>query len=167
MIAVLLFHAMRREEVVKLKVKDLQMRQGVLHSKITGKRDKIRYLPVNAEALRLIDEYLELAGHGSEKGGALFRPVRNNTTGTLKKHIHPDSLYQIVVAYAEEVGLRKYVGGRWVHLARATAITNALEHGADIAKVQEWAGHATIATTRLYDRRKSKPEDSPTFRVRY
>jgi site-specific recombinase XerD len=61
MIAVLLFHAMRREEVVKLKVKDLQMRQGVLHFKITGKRDKISYLPVNAEALRLIDEYLELA----------------------------------------------------------------------------------------------------------
>jgi integrase/recombinase XerD len=167
MIAVLLFHAVRREEVVKLKVKDLQMRQGVLHFRISGKRDKIRYLPVNAEALRLIDEYLELAGHGSEKGGALFRPVKNNTTGTLKKHLHPDSLYQIVVAYAEQVGLRKYVEGRWVHLARATAITNALEHGADIAKVQEWAGHANIATTRLYDRRKTKPEDSPTFRVRY
>jgi hypothetical protein len=31
---------------------------------------------------------------------------------------------------------------------------NALEHEADIAKVQEWLGHANIATTRLYDRRK-------------
>ncbi|MDH3663351.1 MAG: integrase, partial [Alphaproteobacteria bacterium] len=38
---------------------------------------------------------------------------------------------------------------------------------ADIAKVQEWLGHAHIGTTRLYDRRKSRPEDSPTFRVRY
>ena len=42
-----------------------------------------------------------------------------------------------------------------------------LEHEADIAKVQEWLGHANISTTRLYDRRKSRPEDSPTFRVRY
>lgn len=167
MIAVLLFHAMRREEVAKLNVKDLQMRQGVLHFRVKGKRDKIRYLPVNAEALRLIDEYLELAGHSTDKNGPLFRPIKNNTTGTLKKHLHSDSLYQIVVAYADQVGLRKYVEGRWVHLARATAITNALEHGADIAKVQEWAGHANIATTRLYDRRKTKPEDSPTFRVRY
>jgi hypothetical protein len=33
--------------------------------------------------------------------------------------------------------------------------------------VQEWFGHANIATARLYDRRKSQPEDSPTFRVSY
>ncbi|MEQ9454431.1 MAG: hypothetical protein RLN76_07545 [Phycisphaeraceae bacterium] len=45
--------------------------------------------------------------------------------------------------------------------------TNALEHAADIAYVQEWLGHANISTTRLYDRRRSRPEDSPTFRVTY
>jgi integrase len=37
----------------------------------------------------------------------------------------------------------------------------------DIAKVQEWLGHANIATTRLYDRRQSRPEESPTFKVEY
>ncbi len=50
---------------------------------------------------------------------------------------------------------------------RATAVTNALDHEADIAKVQEWLGHANIATTRLYDRRRMRPEDSPTFKVAY
>ena len=50
---------------------------------------------------------------------------------------------------------------------RVTAATNALSNEADIAKVQEWLGHANISTTRLYDRRKSKPEDSPTFHVKY
>ena len=53
------------------------------------------------------------------------------------------------------------------HAMRATAATNALEHGADIAKVQEWLGHANIQTTRIYDRRNSRPEDSPTFKVAY
>jgi site-specific recombinase XerD len=54
-----------------------------------------------------------------------------------------------------------------VHALRATAATNALAHGADIAKVQEWLGHADISTTRLYDKRGSRPEDSSTFKVCY
>jgi integrase len=57
--------------------------------------------------------------------------------------------------------------GFCVHALRATAATNALAHNADIAKVQEWLGHANIATTRLYDRRQSRPEESPTFKVEY
>jgi integrase/recombinase XerD len=51
------------------------------------------------------------------------------------------------------------------HALRATETTNALDHEADIAKVQEWLGHANFATTRLYDRRRTRPEDSPTFKV--
>jgi integrase len=47
---------------------------------------------------------------------------------------------------------------------RATAATNALDHQADITKVQKWFGHANIATTRIYDHRKTRPEDSPTFK---
>ena len=38
---------------------------------------------------------------------------------------------------------------------------------ADIAKVQEWLGHANITTTRIYDHRRTRPEDSPTFKVAY
>jgi integrase/recombinase XerD len=53
------------------------------------------------------------------------------------------------------------------HTLRATAATNALDYQADIAKVQEWLGHANIATTRIYDHRRTRPEDSPTFKVAY
>jgi integrase/recombinase XerD len=47
------------------------------------------------------------------------------------------------------------------------AATNALSHEADITKVHEWLGHANVSTTRLYDRRKTLPKDSPMFRIRY
>lgn len=36
-----------------------------------------------------------------------------------------------------------------------------------LAPVQKWLGHANTANTRLYDRRKTRPEDSPTFKVVY
>ena len=70
--------------------------------------------------------------------------------------------YKLVRRYALGLGLK--IGA---HALRATAATNALDHDADIAKVQEWLGHANIATTRIYDRRRSKTEDSPTFKVHY
>ena len=45
--------------------------------------------------------------------------------------------------------------------------TNALSGKADIAEVQVWLDRANVSTTRLYDRRKCKPEGSPTFHVKY
>jgi integrase/recombinase XerD len=54
-----------------------------------------------------------------------------------------------------------------VHSLRATAAINALSHEADIAKVQEWLGDANVSAMRLYERRKMRQEDGPTFRVGY
>ena len=79
--------------------------------------------------------------------------------------ITADGIYKMVKLYAKRVGVN--IEGFGALSLRATAATNALDHEADIAKVQEWLGHANIATTRLYDRRKTRPEDSPTFKVRY
>ena len=50
---------------------------------------------------------------------------------------------------------------------RAMVGTKALAPHADSANVQEWLGHATMATTRLYDRRQSQLEESPTLKVEY
>ena len=69
------------------------------------------------------------------------------------------------LGYAAAVKIN--VDGFGPHALRATAATNALDHDADIAKVQEWLWHANISTTRIYDRRKPRPEDSPTFKVAY
>ena len=62
-LATLLYHGIRREELCGLRVRDLHSRQGVMHFRIKGKRDKIRFVPVNAAAQRMIEEYLALAGH--------------------------------------------------------------------------------------------------------
>ncbi|MGH7068506.1 MAG: tyrosine-type recombinase/integrase [Acetobacteraceae bacterium] len=167
-LATLLYHGIRREELCALRTKDLHSRQGVMHFRIHGKRAKIRFVPVNAAAQRTIEDYLALAGHRADAEGPLFRPVKNNRTGRLDRPLDPASVYRnIVRKYGLQTGISAEVNGLCVHSLRATAATNALAHDSDIAKVQEWLGHANVSTTRLYDRRKSRPEDSPTFRVKY
>jgi integrase/recombinase XerD len=163
-LSTLLYHGLRRAELCALRVADMQERRGIKHLQVHGKGSKIRYIPLHPGASEAIAAYLEAAGHGDEKTGALFRPVSNNTrSGT--KSITPDGVYKLLAGYAK--ALQIDVAGFGPHALRATAATNALDHGADIAKVQEWLGHANIATTRVYDRRQSRPEDSPTFRVEY
>ena len=162
-LSTLLFHALRREELCKLRVKDARhARKGVPHLKVSGKGGKTRYLPLHPGTQALIHDYLDAAGHGTKDNGALFRPVRNNRTGQLDQAITPDGIYRLVRGYSLQLGFET-----GAHALRATAATNALDHEADIAKVQEWLGHANIATTRIYDHRRTRPEDSPTFKVAY
>jgi site-specific recombinase XerD len=165
-LSVFLFHGLRREELATLKVKDITERRGMKHLRIHGKGGKLRYVALHPGTGELIAEYLEHAGHGEDPGGGLFRSVRENVrSGNVRGGLTAEGLYLIVTTYAKRIGIDAERVAP--HALRATAATNALDHEADIAKVQEWLGHANIATTRIYDRRKVMPEDSPTFKVAY
>jgi site-specific recombinase XerD len=165
-LATYLFHGLRAAELSGLTPASIQNREGVPHLQIFGKRSKIRFVPLHPQAQRLIADYLEAAGHGEERKAPLFRSVSNNQQGKSPTPLGQYSLFQNVIKkWALVSGLDASVISN--HSMRATAATNALSHEADIAKVQEWLGHANVSTTKLYDRRKSKPEDSPTFRVNY
>ena len=161
----LLFHALRREELCKLKVKDITERRGVKYFRVHGKGGKIRFIPCHSGTLERIADYLAFAGRAGDDSGALFRPVKNKT-GLLDDAITPDGVYRMIRAYAKDAKIEN-IERLGAHAMRATAATNALDHGADIAKVQEMLGHANIQTTRIYDRRKTRPEDSPVFKVAY
>jgi integrase len=79
----------------------------------------------------------------------------------------PSVYRNIVRKYGLETAISAEVNVLCVHSLRATAATNALSNDSHIAKVQEWLGHANVSKTHLYNRSKSKPEDSPSFRVKY
>jgi integrase/recombinase XerD len=163
-LATFLHHGLRCEELCGLKVSDLQNRQGVPHFRILGKGSKIRYVPAHPVALNRVHDYLEAAGHAR---GPLFRPLKNpRGQGEINRPLSHGALYHCILRkHLRAAGLES---GRFgPHGLRATAATNALNRGADLGKVQDWLGHANVSTTRLYDRRRSRPEDSPTFRVAY
>jgi integrase len=129
-------------------------------SKSTARARRRGFLPLHPGTNAVINDYLDASGHGEDDNGALFRPIKNNRGKTLEHALTPDAVYKLVKAYSLELGFE--IGA---HALRATAATNALDHQADIAKVQEWLGHANIS--RIYDHRKTRPEDSPTFKVNY
>ena len=164
LLSVLFYHGLRREEVATLKVSSIHHRRGVPTLRVHGKGSKTRYIPLHPGTHRLLLDYLEASGHGSDPNGALFRRVHRggNWAHHRAEALRPNGIYKVMCGYSQQLGIPGHP-----HVARASAATNALENGADIAEVQEWLGHADISTTRIYDRRRRRPEDSPTYKVSY
>jgi integrase len=91
----------------------------VPHLRVHGKGGKLRYLPLHPGTAELVTDYLEAAGHGQDLGGALFRPMKNNTDGTMEGAITADGIYKMVKHYAKRVGVD--IEGFGAHSLRATA----------------------------------------------
>lgn len=141
------------------------IREGIEHLTVQGKRGKIRFIPPHPRVVRLIEEYLEAAGHRDEVSTPLFRAVSANIEHVTLR-LNPGSVYRnVVMHYCKRLGISAELMGP--HALRAASATNALLNGSDITQVQEWLGHSNISTTRLYDKRRMKTEDSPTFKIKY
>src|ERR1019366_5787255 len=69
-LSILFYHALRRDELCQLLVRDIHERRGV------------KYLRVHAGTLEAIADYLAAADHGNDPTAPLFRPVRANATGS-------------------------------------------------------------------------------------
>jgi integrase/recombinase XerD len=166
-LSLLLHHGLRREELTRLKVKDFgQADRNGPRMRVWGKGGKVRYLPVHPDTLKLVTTYLQAAGHQDQHCHWLFQSVSHHHAQKPNGGLTPGAVYsEVVKKYMVPLGISGDNLGP--HALRATAATCALENQADIAKVQEWLGHANINTTRVYDRRETRAPDSPTFKVSY
>lgn len=105
------------------------------------------------EAAPVVLTYLDAASISHDLEGALFRPLSKDRRSFLRKHLDRSTILMIVKKYALRAGIdveRMGSRGIGVHSLRKTAITNALQNGAPIEKVQQLAGHCDIRTTQLY-----------------
>ena len=60
-LATLFHHGIRREELCRLRLREMESRQGVMHCRIKGKRDKIYFIAIRSGVLQFIGEYLQMA----------------------------------------------------------------------------------------------------------
>jgi integrase/recombinase XerD len=155
----------RRAEIAALKVGDFHMNRGLDCLKVLRKGGKKGSLAIHPQAAQRIRDYLDMAGHGNDIEGPLFRPVKDNCKGQVsRRHIYPGAIDRVLRKYARHIGLDR---GYSAHSMRATFITTALDNGASLEDVQSAAGHADPSTTKLYDRRGYNPEKSASFFANY
>jgi integrase/recombinase XerD len=155
----------RRAEIASLKVGDFHMNRGFDSLKVVRKGGKKGSLAIHPQAAQRIRDYLDLAKHGDDLDGPLFRPVRDNQNANeSRRHLAPIAIDRVLRKYARSIGLDR---GYSAHSMRATFITTALDNGASLEDVQSAAGHADPSTTKLYDRRGYNPEKSASFFANY
>jgi site-specific recombinase XerD len=114
------------------------------------------------EAAPAVLAYVDAAGIRDDLDGPLFRPVAKDRRTLIRKYLDRSAIWEAVKRNARKAGLAPDRVGRRgiaVHSLRKTAITNALENGAPIQKVQQLAGHADIRTTQLYFRPSAKDSE--------
>lgn len=142
---VLYSSGLRLQEIVNLKLADLDFSRGYL--RVFGKGSKERIVPFGGSARRVLERYLkEVRPHLSTRNtsGSLFANVFLNYQGT---RLSGRSIQRLFKKYLTQLALNRKMS---LHAIRHTFATHLLENGADLRVVQELLGHADISTTQIY-----------------
>jgi len=133
---------LRVSELVGLTQQDVSLNDGVVRV-VMGKGGKDRLVPLGAEALDWITQYLHRARPvlcGARRCDALFITQR---VAAMTRQM----FWQIVKKYAQRADIRVPLSP---HVLRHAFATHLLNHGADLRVVQLLLGHADISTTQIY-----------------
>jgi site-specific recombinase XerD len=130
---------LRVGEVSALDVRDFFLRESVFRVKGKGGRDRLAIV-VDEETVRVLRLYLEARGRIGTRSPALFL----NSSGS---RLTTQGIANVIARLREEAGIERRVTP---HMLRHTVATLLLRNGVDIRVVQEFLGHASIATTQRY-----------------
>ena len=145
--------ACRCGAIANAKVGDLERSDTDWFIVVKEKGKKQRRLPL-LEAAPAVLRWLEVAGFRfDDVDHPLFCPLENNRKTPKRRLMSQELILATVKKYARAAGIQVDRPGRrgvCTHTLRKTTLNNALEHGAKVEDVQQWAGHADIRTTQEY-----------------
>lgn len=130
---------MRVGEVSALNLADFAVSDSCFRVKGKGGRDRLAFV-VDEQTLRIQREHLELRSRVISKSPALFV----NASG---ERLSTQGIANIISQFQKDAGIERHITP---HMLRHTVATLLLRNGVDIRVVQEFLGHASIATTQRY-----------------
>ena len=133
---------LRVSELVGLRLSNIYVEEEMLQ--VIGKGNKERWVPINAHALRLVQDYiLTIRSQITPQPGEeryLFLNLRGH-------HLTRVAVFQMVKEAVARAGIHKNVSP---HSLRHSFATELVQNGADLRAVQEMLGHESLSTTQIY-----------------
>ena len=131
---------MRRAEITRLKVSDIDSHRMVIHIR-EGKGRKDRDVPLSPKLLETLREYWRL------KKPQVYLFPGEAKQGSNGEHLTSKAVYYACKGAARRAGIQKNVGP---HTLRHSFATHLLESGADLRTIQLLLGHAEIRDTAVF-----------------
>jgi integrase/recombinase XerD len=143
-LALLVGCGLRRAELLRLRVEDLQQREGRwVIPDMLGKGNRVRTVPVPAAVKTRVDAWREAAGI---EEGKIFRPVNRGGRLAGAEIADQKAVWRLVLKYARQTQLGKLSP----HDCRRTCAKLCRKAGGDLEQIQLLLGHASIQTTERY-----------------
>lgn len=129
----------RLSELIGLDDRDVDFSGGTL--KVTGKRNKQRFIPFGSELSTRFSQYLESrTSQFGKTEGAFFLDSKG----------HRIPRHQVYLLVKNALSMASSVARKSPHVLRHTFATTMLNHDAELGAVKELLGHSSLSTTEIY-----------------
>jgi integrase/recombinase XerD len=130
---------MRVGEASALDMDDFNVVESVFKIKGKGGRHRLAFI-VDKETIRIQRDHHELRALLESESKALF-------INAARERLSTQGIANVIATFRQAAGLERHITP---HMLRHTVATLLLRNGVDIRVVQEFLGHASIATTQRY-----------------
>jgi len=159
----LFYTGCRVSGISSMEISSLYEDMGYSMLKYTNKGGDTQHIEVHQELQLILNNYIDMSGHGHDQKSPLFLPLKKNK----ETSVSPLTSRQISRVFGKYRKLAGLKGAFTPHSTRSTSATLALENGASLEDVQRMLGHSRITTTQGYDKRVTHHKNAASLRLHY